>query len=118
MAEWLKRGATTAATKAGNDRKVRDTVEAILGDIMAVRQTAEPRRSHLLSHRLFRETARFDGRVGGTCRFGQSRSGRSIWSIGWRVGDPTVNLSLAPVSGMRTQFMLCRKNALGDYIGP
>ena len=34
MAEWLKRGAT-AEIKADNDRKVRDTVEAILTDIAA-----------------------------------------------------------------------------------
>ncbi len=34
MAEWLKRGATAAA-KADSDRKVRDTVEAILADIEA-----------------------------------------------------------------------------------
>ncbi len=34
MAEWLKRGATSEA-KADSDRKVRDTVEAILADIAA-----------------------------------------------------------------------------------
>jgi sulfopropanediol 3-dehydrogenase len=34
MAEWLKRGAT-AQTKADSDRKVRDSVEAILADIEA-----------------------------------------------------------------------------------
>jgi sulfopropanediol 3-dehydrogenase len=34
MAEWLKRGAATAA-KAEGDRKVRDTVKAILADIEA-----------------------------------------------------------------------------------
>ena len=34
MAEWLKRGATAEA-KADSDRKVRDTVEAILADIAA-----------------------------------------------------------------------------------
>lgn len=34
MAEWLKRGATSKA-KADSDRKVRDTVEAILADIEA-----------------------------------------------------------------------------------
>jgi sulfopropanediol 3-dehydrogenase len=34
MAEWLKRGASAAA-KLDNDRKVRDTVEAILADIEA-----------------------------------------------------------------------------------
>ena len=39
MAEWLKRGAT-AQTRAANDRKVRDTVETILADIVARGDTA------------------------------------------------------------------------------
>lgn len=34
MAEWLKRG-ESAEMKAGTDRAVRDTVEAILADIAA-----------------------------------------------------------------------------------
>ena len=42
MARWLKRGAD-AESKAASDRKVRDTVEGILGDIEVAEKPNEGR---------------------------------------------------------------------------